>query len=283
MRSRPPSRTSRCSCGATRSPSTGPDAERVAALFEDLIVLVEQGHALDAVDRAPQRRDGPPGRAAVRGPDLRGAAPGPGRPVRPKSSGQKRYVDAVRDNVITFAPRPRRHRQELAGRRDGRAGAAGQAGRPHHPHPAPPSRRGSGSGSSPGTSWPRSTRTCARSGTRSTTWSAPRPAPSSSSGAPSRSRPSRSCAGATAGRPASPHARRVAPHRGPRSGRPGGRLRWSADHRAGCLPAGSAAGVRPAYPGRRRRRECCAEHLWSVHDDRRSPPEGGTRRAGPTR
>jgi phosphate starvation-inducible PhoH-like protein len=29
-----------------------------------------------------------------------------GRPVRPKSSGQKRYVDAVRDNVVTFAIGP---------------------------------------------------------------------------------------------------------------------------------------------------------------------------------
>src|SRR5207342_813920 len=29
-----------------------------------------------------------------------------GRPVRPKSSGQKRYVDAIRDNVITFGIGP---------------------------------------------------------------------------------------------------------------------------------------------------------------------------------
>jgi len=34
---------------------------------------------------------------------LRGAR---GRPVRPKSSGQKRYIDAIRDNVITFGVGP---------------------------------------------------------------------------------------------------------------------------------------------------------------------------------
>ena len=32
--------------------------------------------------------------------------PARGRPVRPKSSGQKRYVDAIRDNVITFGVGP---------------------------------------------------------------------------------------------------------------------------------------------------------------------------------
>src|SRR3546814_11530702 len=29
-----------------------------------------------------------------------------GKPVRPKSSGQKRYVDAIRENVITFGVGP---------------------------------------------------------------------------------------------------------------------------------------------------------------------------------
>ena len=84
----------------------GPDAERVASLFEDLIVLVEQGHALDpaivrrSVDMV--RQDERPSEILT----SEVLRPSRGRPVRPKSSGQKRYVDAVRDNVITFALGP---------------------------------------------------------------------------------------------------------------------------------------------------------------------------------
>jgi phosphate starvation-inducible PhoH-like protein len=84
----------------------GPDAERVAALFEDLIVLVEQGHALDpavvrrSVDMV--RQDERPSEVLT----SEVLRPARGRPVRPKSSGQKRYVDAVRDNVITFSVGP---------------------------------------------------------------------------------------------------------------------------------------------------------------------------------
>ena len=52
-----------------------------------------------------------------------------GRTVRPKSSGQKRYIDAIRRNVITFGIGPGGHGQDLAGGRHGGAGAAGQAGR----------------------------------------------------------------------------------------------------------------------------------------------------------
>jgi phosphate starvation-inducible protein PhoH and related proteins len=84
----------------------GGDAERVAALFEDLIVLVEQGHQLDAsiVRRSVDmvRQDERPSEVLT----AEVLRPSRGRPVRPKSSGQKRYVDAVRDNVITFALGP---------------------------------------------------------------------------------------------------------------------------------------------------------------------------------
>jgi phosphate starvation-inducible PhoH-like protein len=84
----------------------GTDAERVAALLEDLVVLVEQGHRLDAstVRRSVEmvRHDERP--ADVLTSEV--LRPARGRPVRPKSSGQKRYVDAVRDNVITFGLGP---------------------------------------------------------------------------------------------------------------------------------------------------------------------------------
>ena len=97
-----------------------------------------------------------------------------GRTVRPKTSGQKRYVDAIREQRHHLRHRPGGHRQVLAGGGHGGAGAPGEGGRPHHPHPARRSRRASGSASCPATSWPRSTRTCGRSTTPSTTWSTPR-------------------------------------------------------------------------------------------------------------
>jgi len=84
----------------------GPEAERVAQLVEDLVILVEQGQQLDAgtVRRsaAMVRADERPGKVlsaeVLRMPR--------GRPVRPKSSGQKRYVDAIGENVITFGVGP---------------------------------------------------------------------------------------------------------------------------------------------------------------------------------
>ncbi len=82
------------------------DVERVACLLEDLVVLVEQGQRLDAgtVRRSVDmvRLDERP--AEVLSTEV--LRPARGRPVRPKSSGQKRYVDAIRQNVITFGLGP---------------------------------------------------------------------------------------------------------------------------------------------------------------------------------
>ena len=85
---------------------SGPDAEQVGQLFEELVLLLQQGQALDpgALGRSIDMV-----RAAERPSEvftdqvLRGAK---GRTVRPKTAGQKRYVDAVRANVITFALGP---------------------------------------------------------------------------------------------------------------------------------------------------------------------------------
>src|SRR3546814_21031873 len=84
----------------------GDDAEPVAKLLEDLIVLVEQGHRLHA---GPVRRSV----AMVRA-DERPAAVltaevlrmPQGNPVRPQSSGQKRYVDAIREHASHFGRGP---------------------------------------------------------------------------------------------------------------------------------------------------------------------------------
>jgi len=80
------------------------DAARVGRLFEELAVLVEQGHVLDrevlgrSIDmlKVDQRPTEVLATQIVRG----------RRIVRPKTAGQKRYVDAVRDNTVTFAIGP---------------------------------------------------------------------------------------------------------------------------------------------------------------------------------
>jgi phosphate starvation-inducible PhoH-like protein len=81
-----------------------PDTERVGRLFEELVVLLEQGHHLDAdglgrsIDmlKADQRPTEVLTTEVVRG----------RKSIRPKTAGQKRYVDAVRDHTVTFAIGP---------------------------------------------------------------------------------------------------------------------------------------------------------------------------------
>jgi phosphate starvation-inducible PhoH-like protein len=84
----------------------GDEAERVGRLFEELVLLLQQGHALEpaSVTRTIDmvKADERPSEVLT-AEVLRSAR---GRTVRPKSSGQKRYVDAIRDNVITFGIGP---------------------------------------------------------------------------------------------------------------------------------------------------------------------------------
>ena len=85
---------------------SGEGAEVAGKLFEELVLLLEQGHVLDAANvtrtidmvRADERP------SEVLTTELLRAAKG--KTVRPKTSGQKRYVDAIRDNVITFGIGP---------------------------------------------------------------------------------------------------------------------------------------------------------------------------------
>ncbi len=84
----------------------GEDAERVGQLFEELVLLLEKGHALDTTNvgrtiemvKADERPS-----EVLTAEVLRSAR---GRTVRPKSAGQKRYVDAISKNVITFGIGP---------------------------------------------------------------------------------------------------------------------------------------------------------------------------------
>lgn len=84
----------------------GDDAERIGRLFEELVLVLQNGQALDVgnVGRTIDmiRADESPSEVLT-AEVLRSAK---GRSVRPKSAGQKRYVDAIRQNVITFGVGP---------------------------------------------------------------------------------------------------------------------------------------------------------------------------------
>ena len=85
---------------------TGDGAERVGRLFEELVLLLQQGQRLEpaVVSRTiDMLNDDERPSEVLTAEVLRSAR---GRPVRPKSSGQKRYVDAIGQNVITFGLGP---------------------------------------------------------------------------------------------------------------------------------------------------------------------------------
>jgi phosphate starvation-inducible PhoH-like protein len=84
----------------------GSAADLVGHLFEELVRLLQHGQALDAASvlrtidmvQADERPS-----EVLTAEVLRSKR---GRSVRPKTSGQKRYVDAIRENVITFGIGP---------------------------------------------------------------------------------------------------------------------------------------------------------------------------------
>ncbi len=84
----------------------GPDALLVGRLFDELIALLLNGQHLDeaSLRRSIEmlRRDERPSEVLT-DEVLRGTR---GKAVRPKTAGQKRYVDAIRNNVITFGLGP---------------------------------------------------------------------------------------------------------------------------------------------------------------------------------
>lgn len=84
----------------------GPRAHQVGKLFEEMVLLLQRGEKLDqsvmdrsiVMVRAEQRPS-----TVLTDDILKGAR---GRMVRPKTAGQKRYVDAIRENTITFGIGP---------------------------------------------------------------------------------------------------------------------------------------------------------------------------------
>ena len=85
---------------------SGEDAGRVSRLFDELVLLLRQGQGLQAADVARTiemvKADESPS-AVMAAEVLRSAR---GRTVRPKTSGQRRYVDAIASDVVTFGIGP---------------------------------------------------------------------------------------------------------------------------------------------------------------------------------
>jgi phosphate starvation-inducible PhoH-like protein len=83
------------------------DAERVARLFEELVTLLERGDALtaDTVGRSIDiiRGDGSARPSVVFGDSVLTSR---GRSIKPKTVGQKKYVDAIRKHTVVFGIGP---------------------------------------------------------------------------------------------------------------------------------------------------------------------------------
>ena len=89
---------------------TGPDgaaaAERVASLFHELIILLESGQGLDAVQLGrtiDMLHDDVRPSEVLTSELVRSSR---GRAVRPKTGGQKAYADAITRNIVTFGLGP---------------------------------------------------------------------------------------------------------------------------------------------------------------------------------
>jgi phosphate starvation-inducible PhoH-like protein len=84
----------------------GPQADLVARLFDELILLVQSGQVLDPTNLSRTidmvREDIRPSEV-LRAEVVRAAG---GKTVRPNTAGQKRYVDAISHNIITFGIGP---------------------------------------------------------------------------------------------------------------------------------------------------------------------------------
>jgi phosphate starvation-inducible PhoH-like protein len=86
--------------------TSGPDADVVGRLFEELAELLQRGEALDLVilGRVIDMVKSDVSPSSVLTSDI--VRVGQSRPVRAKTAGQRRYVDAIAEHVITFALGP---------------------------------------------------------------------------------------------------------------------------------------------------------------------------------
>src|SRR6201999_2224639 len=90
----------------TEITTEGTEADVVGRVFEELVVLAELGHHLDAaaIHRAIDmvRADERPSEVLT----SQVAKRARGGAVKPKTAGQKRYVDAIASNIVTFGIGP---------------------------------------------------------------------------------------------------------------------------------------------------------------------------------
>jgi phosphate starvation-inducible protein PhoH and related proteins len=86
--------------------ASGPEAERVGQLFGELVLVLQSGQGLDAalVERTIDMVKADERPAEVFTTEVLKAAHG--RRVRPKTTGQKRYIEAIAQNIITFGVGP---------------------------------------------------------------------------------------------------------------------------------------------------------------------------------
>ena len=84
------------------------EADRVSRLFEELLALVDQGHVLtsESVGRSIDliKTSGGQSPSKVLGDTV--VTTHTGKPIRPKTAGQKGYVDSIRKNTIVFGIGP---------------------------------------------------------------------------------------------------------------------------------------------------------------------------------
>jgi len=85
-----------------------PETERVSNLFQELISMLDQDHVLtkDSVTRSIEivKGDARAKPSVVLGDTV--VVTHSGKPIRPKTSGQKRYVDQIRENTIVLGVGP---------------------------------------------------------------------------------------------------------------------------------------------------------------------------------
>ncbi len=84
------------------------EAEKVSKLFEELLALLDQGHVLtsDSVGRSIDMVKTTEGARPTDVLTDTLTVTHSGKPIRPKTVGQKAYVDSIRDNTIVFSIGP---------------------------------------------------------------------------------------------------------------------------------------------------------------------------------
>ncbi len=82
------------------------DVEKARTVLDELLILVQEGHSLDegrVIEVVKMVRDEVPSPSGV----LSDGIPvGRGRMIRPKTHGQQKYIEAIRENTLTFGIGP---------------------------------------------------------------------------------------------------------------------------------------------------------------------------------